>query len=104
MGRYKVEELGLDSSDGSDAVLPNEKDDAMVGKAFYVDVPMTQADGQTLNYNVHVYPKNEVLSIEKDVTYVGNKHDSFDMQENQTWIIHTAIPGNIALTNDNGRL
>ena len=24
------------------------------------------------------------------------------MQENQTWIIHTAIPGNIALTNDNG--
>ena len=102
LGRYKVEELGLDSSDGSDAVLPNEKDDAMVGKAFYVDVPMTQADGQTLNYNVHVYPKNEVLSIEKDVTYVGNKHDSFDMQENQTWIIHTAIPGNIALTNDNG--
>lgn len=55
LGRYKVEELGLDSSDGSDAVLPNEKDDAMVGKAFYVDVPMTQADGQTLNYNVHVY-------------------------------------------------
>lgn len=102
LGRYKVEELGLDSSDGSDAVLPNEKDDAMVGKAFYVDVPMTQADGQTLNYNVHVYPKNEVLSIEKDVTYAGNKHDSFDMQENQTWIIHTAIPGNIALTNDNG--
>lgn len=43
LGRYKVEELGLDSSDGSDAVLPNEKDDAMVGKAFYVDVPMTQA-------------------------------------------------------------
>lgn len=36
LGRYKVEELGLDSSDGSDAVLPNEKDDAMVGKAFYV--------------------------------------------------------------------
>lgn len=102
LGRYKVEELGLESSDGSDAVLPNKKDNAMVGKAFYVDVPMTQADGQTLNYNVHVYPKNEVLSIEKDVTYVGNKHDSFDMQENQTWIIHTAIPGNIALTNDNG--
>ena len=34
LGRYKVEELGLDSSDGSDAVLPNEKDDAMVGKHF----------------------------------------------------------------------
>ena len=44
---------------------------------------MTQADGQTLNYNVHVYPKNEVLSIEKDVTYAGNKYDSFDMQENR---------------------
>ncbi len=102
LGRYKVEELGLEPSDGSDAVLSNEKDDAMVGKAFYVDVPMTQADGQTLNYNVHVYPKNEVLSIEEYVTYVGNKHDSFNMQEEQTWIIHTAIPGNIALTNDNG--
>lgn len=102
LGRYKVEELGLEPSDGSDAVISNEKDDAMVEKAFYVDVPMTQADGQTLNYNVHVYPKNEVLSIEEYVTYVGNKHDSFNMQEEQTWIIHTAIPGNIALTNDNG--
>lgn len=26
LGRYKVEELGLDSSDGSDAVLPNENE------------------------------------------------------------------------------
>ena len=100
LGRYKVEELGLDQSDGSDAVLPNEKDDAMVEKAFYVDVPMTMPDGQELNYKVHVYPKNEVLSIEEDVTYVGNKHDSFNMQEEQTWIIHTAIPGNIALKKD----
>lgn len=102
LGRYKIEELGLDGGDGSDAVFPNETDDAMVGKAFYVDVPMTREDGQTLNYDVHVYPKNEVLSIEKDVTYVGNKHDSFNMNENQTWIIHTAIPGNIALKNDDG--
>ena len=102
LSRYKIEELGLDGENESDAVLPNETDDAMVGKAFYVDVPMTQEDGQTLNYDVHVYPKNEVLSIEKDVTYVGNKHDSFNMNENQTWIIHTAIPGNIALRNNDG--
>lgn len=97
LGRYKIEELGIDGGDGSNAVLPNEADDAMAGKAFFVDVPMTEADGKTLNYDVHVYPKNEVLSIEKDVTYVGNKHDSFNMNEEQTWIINTAIPGNIAL-------
>ena len=102
LGRYKIEELGIDGGDGSNAVLPNEADDAMAGKAFFVDVPMTEADGKTLNYDVHVYPKNEVLSIEKDVTYVGNKHDSFNMNEEQTWIINTAIPGNIALKKDSG--
>lgn len=102
LGRYKIEELGIDGGDGSNAVLPNESDDAMAGKAFFVDVPMTEADGKTLNYDVHVYPKNEVLSIEKDVTYVGNKHDSFNMNEEQTWIINTAIPGNIALKKDSG--
>lgn len=102
LGRYKIEELGIDGGDGSNAVLPNESDDAMAGKAFFVDVPMTEADGKTLNYDVHVYPKNEVLSIEEDVTYVGNKHDSFNMNEEQTWIINTAIPGNIALKKDSG--
>lgn len=102
LGRYKIEELGIDGGDGSNAVLPNEADDAMAGKTFFVDVPMTEADGKTLNYDVHVYPKNEVLSIEKDVTYVGNKHDSFNMNEEQTWIINTAIPGNIALKKDSG--
>jgi LPXTG-motif cell wall-anchored protein len=102
LGRYKIEELGIDGGDGSNAVLPNEADDAMAGKAFFVDVPMTEADGKTLNYDVHVYPKNEVLSIEKDVTYVGNKHDSFNMNEEQTWIINTTIPGNIALKKDSG--
>lgn len=100
LGRYKVEELGLVNSDGSDAVIPNTTDDAMVGKAFYVDVPMTKEDGQTLNYDVHVYPKNELVSIDEYVTKAGIRHDSFNVKEEQTWVIHTAIPGNIALKDD----
>lgn len=115
LGRYKVEELGMLNGDGSDQVIPNTEDEAMkdggdkdngaiTSKAFYVDVPMTTAEGNELNYNVHVYPKNEVLSIDKDVTFVGNKDDAFDMQEKQTWIINSTIPGNIAVEDANGKL
>lgn len=102
LGRYKVEELGLVNSDGSDAVIPNTTDDAMVGKAFYVDVPMTEEDGHTLNYDVHVYPKNEMLSIDEYVASVGNKHASYNVKEAQTWIIQASIPGNIALKDSAG--
>ena len=29
--------------------------------AYSVDIPMTSADGTTINYNVHIYPKNETI-------------------------------------------
>ena len=114
LGRYKVEELGMLDGDGSQQVVPNTKDPAMIEgagtaegvittKAFYVDVPMTASDGKTLNYDVHVYPKNEVISIDKDVTHVGNKDDSFDMNAEQTWIINSSIPGNIAVKDADGK-
>ena len=112
LGRYKVEELGMLNGDGSDQVVPNLDDEAMkdgaagstaiTSKVFYVDVPMTASDGETLNYDVHVYPKNEVLSIDKFVTYVDNKDDTFNMKEEQTWIINSTIPGNIARTKEDG--
>lgn len=28
---------------------------------FYVDIPMTSKDGSSLNYDVHIYPKNETI-------------------------------------------
>jgi len=49
LGRYKVEETA-----GPDHVILNPG-------SFYVDVPMTSKDGKTLNYDVHVYPKNETI-------------------------------------------
>ena len=42
---------------------------------FAVTMPMTSPDGQTLNKNVHVYPKNQVNDLTKTVTDKGvNTH------------------------------
>ncbi|RFA36563.1 hypothetical protein CAI16_04025 [Virgibacillus dokdonensis] len=49
LGRYEVTE-----TDGPADVILNPD-------PFYVDVPMTGEDGTTLNYDVHVYPKNETV-------------------------------------------
>lgn len=49
LGRYQVTE-----TDGPAHVILNPE-------PFYVDVPMTSKDGTTLNYDVHVYPKNETV-------------------------------------------
>ncbi|WP_217585900.1 SpaH/EbpB family LPXTG-anchored major pilin [Lentibacillus saliphilus] len=49
LGRYKVEEI-----DGPDHVNLNPND-------YYVDIPMTSQDGSEVNYNVHIYPKNEII-------------------------------------------
>lgn len=49
LGRYSVVESG-----GPAHVNLNKN-------TFYVDIPMTSKDGTTLNYNVHIYPKNETI-------------------------------------------
>ncbi|API93193.1 adhesin [Virgibacillus pantothenticus] len=49
LGRYEVTE-----TDGPADVILNPD-------PFYVDVPMTGKDRTTLNYDVHVYPKNETV-------------------------------------------
>lgn len=49
LGRYEVKE-----TNGPDNIILN-------AKTFNVDVPMTNATGDGLNYNVHIYPKNEII-------------------------------------------
>lgn len=49
LGRYEVTE-----TDGPANVILNPD-------PFYVDIPMTNKDRTTLNYDVHVYPKNETV-------------------------------------------
>ena len=49
MGRYRVQE-----TDGPPHVNLNTNE-------YFVDLPMTSEDGTTLNYDVHIYPKNETI-------------------------------------------
>lgn len=49
LGRYTVEE-----TDGPPHVNLNDE-------TFFVDLPMTSKDGMTVNYDVHIYPKNEII-------------------------------------------
>lgn len=49
LGRYTVEE-----TDGPSHVILNTE-------VFSVDIPMTNKTGDELNYNVHIYPKNEII-------------------------------------------
>ncbi|SES08475.1 SpaA isopeptide-forming pilin-related protein [Salipaludibacillus aurantiacus] len=49
LGRYEVRE-----TDGPNEVVLNPD-------TYSVDIPMTNTDGDTLNYNVHIYPKNEIV-------------------------------------------
>lgn len=49
LGRYTVQE-----TNGPDHVVLNEKE-------YSVDIPMTSKDGSSVNYDVHIYPKNETI-------------------------------------------
>lgn len=49
LGRYTVQE-----TDGPPHVNLNTE-------VFTVDIPMTSPDGTTVNYDVHIYPKNETI-------------------------------------------
>jgi|SRR5690625_5180073 len=49
LGRYTVKE-----TDWPDNVVGNDEE-------FTVDIPMTSKDGSSVNYNVHIYPKNETI-------------------------------------------
>ncbi|MDS9472631.1 SpaA isopeptide-forming pilin-related protein [Sporosarcina pasteurii] len=56
LGSYSVEEI-----DGPKHVNLNKE-------KFSVDIPMTSKDGSTLNYDVHIYPKNETIRGDVELT------------------------------------
>lgn len=62
---------------------------------FLVSLPMTNADGNGWNYDVHVYPKNDVIDgpkIDKDVKSTNNDHTSAKVGDKVEWIIRPEIP------------
>lgn len=66
---------------------------------FFVAVPGTNEDGTGYKYTVTVHPKNTVEvgpEIRKDVTQIDRDEDTFDVNENHTWIIRSDIPAGIA--------
>ena len=66
---------------------------------FFVAVPGTNEDGTGHKYTVTVHPKNTVEvgpEIRKDVTQIDRDEDTFDVNENHTWIIRSDIPAGIA--------
>ena len=79
-----------------------EKDHPAIEKTldpFPVAVPMTSADGSGLTYTINLEPKNDVINapeVKKDVTEIDNETDSFDVNEEHTWIIRGDVPADMA--------
>ena len=66
---------------------------------FYLFVPMTNAQGTGLEYEITIWPKNEVkghIGIDKDVTSLEQDEDSVGAYENHTWIISATVPEDIS--------
>ncbi|EMR06505.1 Fimbrial subunit type 1 precursor [Bhargavaea cecembensis DSE10] len=66
LGRYEIVEVS-----GPDHILLNKE-------PFYVDIPMTNKEGTTLNYDVHVYPKNETIRSNVELNKVGEDENPLD--------------------------
>lgn len=81
LGIYYVEEL-TDSA-GSTGTTEHS-----VVDPFFVQIPMTAADGSTHIYDVHVYPKNQVFNFNKEVVAAEDGNSI-------TWQISSTIPTNI---------
>lgn len=94
------------TNDGKYLVV--EKDNAAVevkADPFYLNIPLTNPAGDGWLYTVTVYPKNDIVTgpeVEKDVTTVGNNHDSFDIGDTQTWIIRGDVPSDLYQVAANG--
>ncbi|WP_420685890.1 SpaH/EbpB family LPXTG-anchored major pilin [Bacillus cereus] len=61
LGRYEVKEIA-----GPPHVNLNPN-------TYTVDIPMTSANGDVLNYDVHIYPKNEIKRGAVELTKTGAK-------------------------------
>lgn len=91
--------LNLYTTDGIYLVkeLPNADVEAAV-KPFFVCLP-DYSRGDPV-YTITAFPKNTVVSdkptIEKDVTEIGNKSDTYAVGQVHQWIIRTSIPKGMA--------
>lgn len=73
---------------------------------FLVSLPMTNPDGNGWNYDVHVYPKNDIIDgpkIDKDVKNTGNNHASANVGDKVEWIIRPEIPSDLYFTDAEGK-
>lgn len=64
-----------------------------------VSLPLTNPAGDGWIYDVHVYPKNQLKpgpEIDKFITQLDNKHDTCDISQENTWIIETTMPDDMA--------
>ena len=82
-------------------LVVEKKNEAVVCpvEPFFVSVPGTNEDGNGHSYTVTVHPKNTVEvgpEIRKDVTQIDCDEDTFDVNENHTWIIRSDIPAGIS--------
>jgi len=80
LGRWKVEEIEITQNDFDNALIigpVSPKDVILNTTPYYVDVPMTSADGNNLNYNVYIYPKNKIVRQDVTFTKVGNDKTAF---------------------------
>lgn len=80
--------------------LPNAAVSSSV--AFFVSLPDWSRLDESGNpaYTITASPKNTVttedVDIKKDVTSIGNEHDTFAVGADHAWIIRTSIPKTIA--------
>ncbi|MDO5708387.1 MAG: SpaH/EbpB family LPXTG-anchored major pilin [Andreesenia angusta] len=85
---YEIKELST-YKDGDKILAEN--------KAVPVEITLPLIGSSGRMEDVHVYPKNteDGPEVDKDVTTVGNKHDTFDFDEEHKWIISAKIPEGI---------
>ena len=65
---------------------------------FFIIVPGTTPSGDGYAYTITVNPKNTTEQgpdIQKDVTKLDNNHDSYNVNEEHTWIIRGGVPAGI---------
>ena len=66
---------------------------------FFVVFPHTNEEGTGYEYEISVYPKNDVkgdIGVQKDVIVLDNDSASVNAGEAHTWIISASIPDDIA--------
>lgn len=61
VGRYSVQEVS-----GPEGVILNKE-------VFHVDIPMTYNEGKDISYDVHIYPKNEIVRGDAELTKVDEE-------------------------------